>query len=161
MQHNNVKYFYLLMIFLLSANFLWAQKVPKISFDGRVSDQFSNQPIGSVTITVMKNGSVVETKSTNTNGKYKLGPFDLGANYTIKFTAAGYVSKYIEVNVTDYNAQEAYEKYDIPFDITIFKTVPNVDFSLLNNKPIAILKYNNKTSEVDWDMKKLKKKRNG
>jgi tetratricopeptide (TPR) repeat protein len=152
MRHFKRKYFCLLL-FLIATQCLWAQKVPKISFDGRVSDQFSNQPLGSVTITVLKNGSVVETKSTNSNGKYKLGPFDLGANYTIKFSAAGYISKYIEVNVTEYNAQEAYEKYDIPFDITIFKSVPNIDFSLLNNKPIAILKYNNKTSEVDWDMK--------
>ncbi|MBX7093870.1 MAG: hypothetical protein K1X56_04040 [Flavobacteriales bacterium] len=133
----------------------YAQEKPPAIFDNpKVVNKMTGAPMGGVTVTVEKNGSVVETKTTGSNGKVKLNPIELDAKYKISFTISGFYTRYVEVDLTNIPpAHIPEEGYGFPLDMSMVPIVEGVDYSPLANKPTGIIRYDKREEDVNWDFK--------
>lgn len=124
-------------------------EVINIEFSGIVRHFETNQKLADVTIDVKKDGSVANSISTSSNGKY-VSPLELGHVYTIIYSKPGFVSKRIEINTRNVPEDMLYKVNDIFVEMTLFETIEDLDFSLLD-KPIGKSKYDPESKEITWD----------
>jgi len=127
--------------------------------DGKVSNKVTGSAMSGVNIEVKKNGSTIATKTSGGNGKFKL-ELDIDAKYTIVFTQSGFISRYIEIDLTNIPTEYIYDKgRDIPLDMTLVENPKNPDptisgiLSTLQNLPTASMKFDKKMEDVNWDFK--------
>ncbi|MCB9198276.1 MAG: hypothetical protein H6600_07445 [Flavobacteriales bacterium] len=118
---------------MTSINNVHAQDDPAILLEGKITDA-SGKKLSGVTITVKKNGTVVQSATTTSSGKYGPMNFPMGAVYTVVIEGPGYVSKQIEIDSkTGYFAEDApaVTPLEIPFELDVKK--PDVDYSSISN----------------------------
>ncbi|HLP10666.1 MAG TPA: hypothetical protein VK177_01980, partial [Flavobacteriales bacterium] len=143
---------YLIAVFMLVSGTLKAQEKPKLDVVGKVSNYLTDAPI-TVTIEVFNGSSLVQTKTSSSNGKYKLDALQLDNNYKIVFSAPGYVSRYVTINLNSIPNEDIPKKgFELPLDFTLVERFPSVDFSTLEPKATSSLKWNTSAAEFDWNM---------
>lgn len=127
--------------------------------DGKVSNKVTGAAMSGVAIEVKKNGSTVANKVSGGNGKFKL-ELDLNEKYTLIFRQAGFIERFIEVDLTNIPTEYQYEKgQDIPMDMTLVETPKNPDatvssiLSTLANLPTGKIKFDKKSEILNWDFK--------
>jgi len=141
---------YLILVFsLLFVTFSWSQQLP-ILFKGRVSNSDNGGNEAGVTISVVQNGTAAITTQSSSSGKYSLtGQIDKSQPFDIVFSKGGMVSKKVHFDFVKMNQE------DIPpgefrpvesLDIDIFTERPGLDFSFLDNEPVA---------SFDWNTREL------
>ena len=130
-----LKIFYcsLFLCLLLVSGSFSAQKSPKALIDGKVSST-AGKKLGGATMVIKKNGTVVNTVTTSSNGKYPTIELPMGQNYTITVSLDGYVGKEIAIDAkTGYFEEDSPDviPMDIPFELNEMQ--PDVDYSSITN----------------------------
>lgn len=141
---------YFVLVFALMASILgWSQELP-FQFKGRVSNADNGSYESAVSVSVVQNGGSIVTTQTASSGKYNLaGTINFTQPFDIVFSKGGMVSKKVHFDFSKMNEE------DIPpgdfrpvesLDIDIFAERENLDFSFLDNEPVA---------NFDWDTRSL------
>ena len=140
---------FLLFLFCYVGNIqVFAQATWYLAIDGKVEKDAKR--LDGAVVTLLKNGSEKEKINTSSTGKFmfKLEP---DADYTIKISKPGHVSKLLSVNTRNVPPEEAVkEGYVFPISVTLFEEVANLDVSILN-QPIGKLFYSKADQNFDFD----------
>ena len=137
-------------VLILCSSFLYGQD-PILIFEGRITD-VSGVKIEGVKITVKRDGSVYKTESTASNGKYKQIECDFGHIYELTFSKAGYVSKSLLLDTKKgYYPEEVELKSFIESSVELFKEQPEIDYSIVTDRPVGKARINPTDSKLDWD----------
>lgn len=148
-----LKYFFLLFLLIPVSVF---SQTAVIEIKGDVDDLNTGQGLSGVNVSIYKNGSLVETVTTGSGGKYKFKKIDADGVLTVKFSKAGFVGKFAEIDPTGIHPEDA-GIFPLEVSTSIFEQVPDVDFSILDTKPVAKAKYNKGVDNLEWDMTYIEK----
>lgn len=145
---------YLTLFFLVFIGLsVWAQDL-NFSIKGKITNQDTGGSEGGVTVTFKRNGTVVSSATSSSSGKYVLNASGPMGSYEIVYSKPGFVSKKIMFDVSGVNEEDLPAGNEIPFpplDIDIFTNRPNLDFSFLDNEPVASFSWDNKKAILDYD----------
>jgi tetratricopeptide (TPR) repeat protein len=147
------KYFLLLLFILPVVGFT---QTATIEIKGDVDDLNTGQGLSGVTVSIYKNGSFVESVVTGSGGKYKFKKIDADGVITVKFAKTGFVGKYAEIDPTGIHPEDA-GIFPLEVSTSIFEQIPDVDFSVLDSKPVAKAKYNKGVDNLEWDVTYIEK----
>ncbi|HYG51922.1 MAG TPA: hypothetical protein VD905_13515, partial [Flavobacteriales bacterium] len=141
------------MAFMVFSGLIHAQdKKPPVRVEGKLTNFITSASLSGINVEVYKNGSLIETKTTSSGGKYKLSPLELDNKYKLVFTGGGMVSRFVEVDLTGIANENIYEKgWDIPIDMPLVERLPSIDFSTLEPRRTSIIKMNKSTGDLDWN----------
>ncbi len=126
-------------------------------FNGKVTNYDTGGSISGAKITLYKGGSVQQSASTSSNGKYSVkGPAK--QNYKLTVSAPGYVTKSIEMSFDNMLEEDLVGKdWKFPLDISLIEDHPDVDMSALASQSFAKGKFDDKTTNIAWDNKHISK----
>lgn len=106
---------------------------------GQLRDESTKKKLDGCTVTVFKDGAMVDTYDTGTSGKYDL-TLKLGHNYDIRFSKDGYLPKIIRLDTRNIPEEERYGGFDMNVMGTLFPEREGFNTDLLK-EPLAIAKY--------------------
>lgn len=132
----------------------------QVTLYGVMSELETGSRKGNVKISVMQGTNVIGTTTSGSNGRYSV-QFPVGGKYKIVYESAGYVSKFLEVDVSKINEEDipAGGKIFPSIDLDLFKVRPGVDFSFLDNEPVVKWFYDNDHMNFDGaHVNRVKKK---
>ena len=133
---------------------------PVLIFSGKVTSK-SGSKLEGVKVVIKKDGSVFKTETTASNGKYQEMHCEFGHVYELSFSKSGYVSKTLVLDAKKgYYADEVEKKTFLESPITLFKQQPDVDYSIVTNKPVGKARIDPSTSKLDWDYTYLNQRKN-
>ena len=139
------------VVSLLLTSLFYGQDDPILIFEGRVTD-VSGIKIEGAKITVKQDGSVFKSETTASNGKYKEIKCDFGHIYELTFSKSGYVSKSLLLDTKKgYYPEEVELKSYIESSVQLFKEQPEVDYSIVTDRPVGKARINPTDSKLDWD----------
>lgn len=146
----------LIFVFSLTSISLFGQEEKnKIVLETKrgITDE-SGKKLAGVQVTIKKDGSVFQSVSTSSNGQIPGVELPMGYVYEFVFSKPNYVSISILID-----AKKGYFPDDFPADgivqpfeattVTMYKLVPNVDYSVISSKPRA--KGGFIRGNLDWD----------
>lgn len=146
---------FVLLFFLFLIGGVWSQDITFV-IEGRMTDNDTGAKLGGVTVSLEKDGKVLGTTQTASNGRYKLtatGP--IGDGYRIVFSKPGMVSKKMTFDGSDINIEDlppGNEVYIPDVSGSLFAERPGVDFSFLQNDADAVVKWKwDKTVGLTFD----------
>ncbi len=116
---------------------------------GSVKSQEDKKKIVGAKINVYRNGSKVETVTTDAKGKFKIS-LNPDGMYKLEFSNSGYVTKRLEINTKNVPPADGEGGFEFPMEMVLFPELEGLDVSILN-KPIAKLYYNPKSFIFDFD----------
>ena len=148
--------FTIFLLFLSGISFAQEEEPAMLIFSGRVEAKDlvtgrKGDKLNGVKVEIYKNGKLYKTVQTSAGGKYQVET-ELGANYKVKFVTGGYVSKFVTINTRGADTEEDRSDQTMIVDMTLFKDVPGVDFSLLDKNAIGVANFNTESQEPEWDM---------
>ena len=129
-----------------------------IDIKGTVSNQETGSGLGSVTVSLYRDGTLIETVTTASNGKYKFKKTDAKGIMTVKFSKGGYVGKFAEIDMNGI-AEEDGGEFPLEVSPDLFEEVPNVDFSILDTQPVAKAGYDKGVDNIVWNEQYIEKKK--
>jgi len=147
-------YFFLLLWLIPALGF--SQATSTIEIKGDVDDLNTGAGLSGVTVSVYKNGSLVESVVTGSGGKYKIKKIDADGVITVKFSKPGFVGKYAEIDASGIHPEDA-GIFPLEVSTSIFEQIPDVDFSILDSKPVAKAKYVKGVDNIEWDVTYIEK----
>lgn len=151
MRFLSILFFSFFLIIGLTAD---AQEKPPVYFVGKISNRVTGAPLGGITVEVRKNGSLIETTTAGSNGKFKLKPIEIDAKYTITFKGTGYITRFVDIDLTGIPAAHYQEGgWEQPFDMGMVPEIPDVNYAPVLNKPTTVFKYNPKEENIVFDDK--------
>jgi epidermal growth factor receptor substrate 15 len=133
---------YCILICLFFGTSLSAQNLNFI-FGGQVTNFDTGKKESGVTIEVNQGGRTVSSSQTASNGKYSAQALlPAKGNFEIIFKKAGYISKKIQFNYSNFDVSQVEEGMDyiLPIrslDMSLFTEKPGLNFSFLNSEPVA------------------------
>ena len=149
--------FYRSLFYIVFSSFIlltiegYAQDDPVLIFEGKVTD-LSGVKIQGAKITVKQDGSVYKSETTASNGKYKEIQCEFGHIYELTFSKDGYVSKSLMLDTKKgYYPEEVERKSYIESSVQLFKKQPEVDYSIVTDRPVGKARINPTDSKLDWD----------
>ncbi|MFN5628672.1 MAG: carboxypeptidase regulatory-like domain-containing protein, partial [Bacteroidota bacterium] len=89
--------FFFFFILLWSYGFTQTEKTFHLEFDANVREKKTAFRLLGANISVYKNGSLTQEVITDESGRYKF-KLEPDADYELKFSKAGYVSKILSIN---------------------------------------------------------------
>lgn len=149
-----MKYF-IIVIALLLSSVTWSQNLTFL-FRGQVENSDLGKNEGGVSVAIVQNGSSVSSTQTASNGKYTLkGKVNYSIPFEVVFSKSGMVSKKVAfdfstVNEEDIPASVEFQPIEA-LDMALFKNRPDVDFSFLENEPVAKFDWNEGKMEAKLD----------
>ena len=123
-----------LSFFGISQNLTW-------NFFGKLTNNDTKKMEAGVTISVICNGKTLGSSVSASNGKYDVrAEAPIGSTVFVVFSKPGFVSKKVEVTSKNMNVEDLIPGEEIPMEMpgSIFAERSNVDFSFLNNEPVAL-----------------------
>jgi hypothetical protein len=115
-----------------------------------------SKKLDGATVTLFKNGKEQEKTVTSPSGKFNF-KLESNADYTIKFSKPGHVSKIVSVSTKGIPPDDIMgfkEGEDIftfaGWEISLFEEIPGLNTSILNN-PVAKISYNSVARTFDYD----------
>ena len=133
---------------------------PVLIFQGKVAD-VSGKKLDGVQIIVKKDGQPFKQTKSGSSGKYQDIEAPFGHVYEITFKMEGYVSKAVVVD-----AKKGYYEDDIEpetymkAEASMFKAKKDVDYSIVENKPVGKARIDPTTGKMDWDYVYLGQRKN-
>lgn len=138
------------LVMVIGVLFSFSQD-PIMRFEGKVSDA-SGKKLDGVSVKILRDGKEVHSTSTGGNGRYQPYEAYYGYIYKVIFTKDGLVSKTIEINSKDNFYEEDVEKeIAIPIDVSMINKEPAIDYSPIENKPVARFHIDKNTGLMDID----------
>src|ERR1044072_1340283 len=111
-------------------------KTVQVEVRGSISDESAD--LSGVSLQVTQGGKVINTTMTDPTGKYSFS-VPLGGDFQIVVSKGGYVSKRFTISTNGVTPERAAMKFTpIGAEISLFKKVDGVDYSLLNQ---PLIKY--------------------
>lgn len=153
----SVKYLLPFLFLLLHFNSM-AQKSWKLEVDGNVKDEDSKEAMKGAKIEISKGGTIYKTIYADANGNFKY-TLDPDNTYSVKVSIGSYVSKIITISTENTPTdEEVKDNFKAKTEFRIFKRIPDVDYSVLDN-PIGSIFFNAEEKKfdynvVDFDLKK-------
>ncbi len=147
----------------LMAMTAWSQDL-NYNIKGRLSNQDMGTNEGGVTIKIVHNGNVIATTQSSSNGKYAIsasGPKT--GKYELIYSKPGMVSKKIIFDLKNVYVEDLPAGNEVPIpplDIDLFAERENVDFSFLENEPVASFFWDSKNFVLDFDRSASQKTKN-
>lgn len=110
----------------------------------------SEKGIIKVPIEIWTGDEKITTIETGPKGKYKI---DLAyyPSYTLRFGAAPYITKVIEINTTGIHKAAEFGLVNLDLDITLFKNNNYMGLDFMTYTPIAKAAFNRKKGKLEWD----------
>ena len=133
---------------------------PILIFQGKVAD-VSGKKLDGVQIIVKKDGQPFKQTKSGSSGKYQDIEAPFGHIYEITFKMDGYVSKAVMID-----AKKGYYEDDIEpetymkAEASMFKAQKDVDYSIVENKPVGKARIDPKSGKMDWDYVYLGQRKN-
>lgn len=116
---------------------------------GTVVDSDNEKSLGECIVRVLQDGEYIESYETKKTGKYDLF-LPSGPEYRFYFEKDGFVSKNILINTKDAGAIDDQFIYSLKADISLFKTVKGIDYTILE-QPIGKGACNPRNGKVQFD----------
>jgi tetratricopeptide (TPR) repeat protein len=143
MMKNSFKILVLPLLLLFSfSNVNWGQSDPVIEFSGKISSSAGAKMSG-VVVTVKRDGAVVKSETTASNGKF--GPIEvpMGYTYLITYAKNGFITKTVKIDAqTGYFAEEVEVTSKLDLSPSMVEKKPDVDYSPITTKPIMEVNIN-------------------
>ncbi|MEN9639347.1 MAG: hypothetical protein RLZZ262_1215 [Bacteroidota bacterium] len=110
----------------------------------------SEKGIIKVPIEIWTGEDKITTIETGPKGKYKV---DLAyyPSYTLRFGAAPYVIKIIEINTSGIHRAAEFGIVNLDLDITLFKNENYMGLDFMTYTPVAKAAFNKKKGRLEWD----------
>ncbi len=126
----------------------------RIMLTGRITDELGKKLEG-VKVTVKKDGAVIHSTTTSSAGQIPGYEVPMGHIYTYVFSKPGYVEMFVEFDTKNGYYPDDYQKEGELKEVeatraTMYKAVPNIDYSAISSKPRA--KGGIRAGSLDWDM---------
>lgn len=147
----------ILTFFLLILSALSFGQTVQFDYGGQITNYETGKKETGVKVTVTSNGATLATSVTASNGKYII-KFDTPAQskYDIVFSKAGFVSKRVSFDLKDLNTDGMKDSQKLSpledLSIEIFSVKPGIDFSFLENEPVAMFTADSKSTNVKLDV---------
>lgn len=136
-----------LSVSLLPLQSLYSQE-PGLFIEGTVKEEKTK--LSGVTVSVLLAGRQINSMVTPVNGVFS---YTLGYNneYIVQFSKDGYTTKKIYVNTKGVPPADAVDIFEFTgFEVSLFKTIPDLDVSLLQ-KPIGKISFVSPDEGFDYD----------
>ena len=148
-----MKYIIFLALFLLPfTSFLQSLNYRVV---GKITNSDTRKNESGVTISFMRGSSTLGSVVTSSNGKYDLKvEAPMSGQFMIVYSKPGLVTKKIRYNGSAMNEEDipAGDEFVLPeLNMDLFADRPNVDFSFLNNEPVASFFWNEAKMMHDYD----------
>lgn len=147
----------ILALIMLTAGFSYGQKTV-IELKPVVRNDDTGKPLNGATIEVYKNGSIVASETSGSNGKVPSIELPVCENckYKILIKKAGFVTKMaIMDGHADYPEEMPPGVVEQKFEVGIFESVPDIDFSFLEREPMVEFAIES-TGFIGFDQQKIK-----
>ena len=134
-------------ISVFSPVILFSQQ-PGLFIEGTIRED--KNKLTEVTVSVLINGKMINSLVTPSNGLFS---FTLNYNndYILQFSKPGYTTKKISVSTKGVPPADAADIFEFTgFEVSLFKTIPDLDVSLLQ-KPIGKISFVNPEEGFDYD----------
>ncbi|HRN35433.1 MAG TPA: hypothetical protein PLL18_00780, partial [Flavobacteriales bacterium] len=136
-------------LLLIATGILQAQ-IDNVYVYGTVKDYNTAKKLDGVTVTVYKDGAVLNSVVTSANGKYEYN-LDYGYDYKIVFSKPGIVGKNVSINTKGIPDEDRQGGLAMNVEMTLFQDIPGIDYSILQ-QPIGKSKYDPSTGMLAWDL---------
>lgn len=125
---------------------------------GRTID-INSKEVSGVTISIVKGDSIIYNDTTTLDGKLEEIELECGAVYFISYSKTGYVTKSIVIDAkTNYLSENIDDLTVFPADITMLRALPNINYSLISNQPVARVQIDTATGGLDYDRQYISKR---
>lgn len=144
-----------LLVFLV-ANFIalnsFAQeKIPQVTIYGDVKNQITDKEIAGVTVQLISNGQLIETKTSSTGGKFKFKSVGIFQDYKVVFTGKNLVSRFVEFELKNIPADKTYGEWDFELPMKMVEKNKYVDLTVLESRRSSVIKFNKSSGELDFN----------
>ncbi|MEM7162768.1 MAG: hypothetical protein AAF487_10065 [Bacteroidota bacterium] len=116
---------------------------------GAIKDYQTRRKISGVDVIVKQDGKAFKTITTTANGKFEFF-LPLDHIYNIEYQKSNYVSKNIEIDSRNVPEEQRAGGFSMNTDVEIFESVPDVDFSFLEN-PIGKANWDESRGGINWN----------
>jgi len=116
---------------------------------GEVTDVGTREPFGEVLVRVYKDGVKQQVFTTGAEGHYNVR-LDNEAQYVIRFSAPGRVTKCFAVDTHGGEWEGDNRSVDLAIEMTLFERVEGVDLSFFD-LPMGIARFSPMTGLLTWD----------
>ena len=126
---------------------------PVLLFSGKIINA-ANGKLAGVTVKFTQDGSLFQTVTTASSGKYPRVEAPYGHVYKVTFSKDGYVSKSVIIDAKKGFFVEDVGEKETNFDgmgTTLIKQQPNVDYGVITNRPVAKAHIDPSTGKLDFD----------
>ena len=138
-------------LFLLLHLDAFSQKSWKLDVNGNVKDEDTKEAMKGAKIEISKGGALYKTVYADGNGNFAFS-LDPDNVYSIKVSIGNYVPKIITISTENTpNDEEVKSNFKAKTEFRIFKRVPDVDFSVLDN-PIGSIFFNPDEKQFDYNV---------
>ncbi len=138
---------FLTVVLLVFANaFVNAQT---FTFSGGVSNDNGTAESG-VTVTAKSGGSIVESSTTSSSGRYKL-ELTYGKNYTIEIVKPGFSKRFYNVDLSNVTEENITGDDFATQNVNVLSEKPGLDLSTITTQPITSYTYAKKAGTLNKD----------
>lgn len=146
---------FVLIVLLLLSGIAFSQD-PAFVVRGATLNQDIGKKEGGVKVALVQDGKEIVSTVTASNGKFALsGVPDYKRPFYLVYSKAGLVSKRMKFNFSAMNPEDTPAGNELDFlpslEINLFKDRSNVDFSFLDNEPVADFSWNAKKMQPNLD----------
>jgi hypothetical protein len=148
----------LLMLSLFSFSYSYAQTFDqsKIIFEGRITEIFFDRPteksLYQASVEVWSGDQLLNQWKSNKQGRFRIEtPYK--HHYTVVFKKDGYITKSIQVDASNLKNEELAFQVLVQADMILFQESEGLDFSFLQNKPVAKAIVGKRNHVTKWDDK--------
>ena len=141
----------LVVLLFLTAN-VFSQS-NKLTIKGNISDT-SNIGLATVKIDIYQDGKLIQTKTTASNGMYKIDSLALEHVYQFHFSKDGYCYKIAELTAKSTTDKKMEGTFPLEISSSLFNVTKKKARKLkfLKTEPIAKAKYNAELDNIEWDV---------
>ena len=134
------------LVFLLSLTF---SAQDDLLIQGAIKNKDTMKKMENVTVTVYQNGSVYDSFTTTSNGRYKF-ELPLGSSYSIKFSTEEFLSKAVNLDTRNIPEEDRDGGFLMDMDMTLFAYVEGFDKSILD-QPIGKAVFDPLKNSIEFD----------
>lgn len=122
-----------------------------VQYHGIVTDYYGATPMSGVLVEVdFADGSKhIGNNITSRNGEYQF-ELDRGYSYTVRYSKTGYISKFLEVDMTLIPDTPDVPFYDMDVQMVLFEAIPDFDFGFFRS-PIGRSEYKESVRTMSWE----------
>ncbi len=125
---------------------------------GTIKDYQTRRKLSGVTVSVKQDGKTFKSITTTANGKFEFF-LPLDHVYNINYSKSNYIAKNIEIDSKNVPNELRRGGFSMNTDVDIFESVPDIDFSFLEN-PIGKANWDNAKGEISWNYEYIESVKN-